>query len=111
MLNPQLIYPGTPETQAKIDVAWQATPSWGLSVGAVWSHAFYHNFERTLVLPGSLVWRGSVHWRHGPLTLRLSVENILSEDYFLGADPNFSHNDLVTKAPPAEGRLTAAWSF
>jgi len=110
-LNPQLIYPGTPEAQAKFDVAWQATPAWGCSVGAVWSHAFYHNFERTLILPESLVWRGSVHWERGPLALRLSVENIFSEDYFLGADPNFSHNDLVTKAPPAEGKLTATWTF
>jgi len=110
-LNPQLIYPGTPETQAKFDVAWQPTPAWGFSIGAVWSHAFYHNFERTLVLPESLVWRGSAHWRHGPLELRLSVENIFSEDYFIGADPNFSHNDLVTKAAPAEGKLTVTWSF
>jgi iron complex outermembrane receptor protein len=110
-LNPRLIYPGTPETQAKLDVAWQPAPAWGFSLGTVWSHSFYHNFERTLVLPESMVWRGSVHWRHGPFTLRLSAENIFSEDYFLGADPNFSHNDLVTKAPPAEMKLTAVWSF
>lgn len=110
-LNPQLVYPGSPETQAKLDVAWQATPEWGFSIGAVWNHAFYHNFERTLVLPESLVWRASVHWQRGPFALRLGVENIFSEDYFLGADPNFSHNALVTKAPPAEGKLTATWSF
>lgn len=109
--NPQLIYPGTPESQAKVEVAWQATPAWSFSLGAVWSHAFYHNFERTLVLPQSLVWRGSVQWKHRALTLRLAVENIFSEDYFLGADPNFSHNDLVTKAAPAEGKLTATWAF
>ncbi len=110
-LNPRLIYPGTPEIQAKLDLAWQPVPAWGCSVGAVWSHSFYHNFERTLVLPESMVWRGSVHWRHGPLTLRLSAENIFSEDYYLGADPTFSHNDLVTKAPPREMKLTAVWSF
>ena len=81
------------------------------SFGAVWNHAFYHNFERNLVLPASIVWRGSVHWRRGPLALRLSVENIFGEDYFLGADPTFSHNDLVTKAPLAEAKLTATWSF
>jgi iron complex outermembrane recepter protein len=110
-LNPQLIYPGSPETQVKIDAAWQITPAWGCSLGAVWSHAFYHNFERTLVLPSSLVWRGSVHWQHGPLTLRFSGENLTGEDYFLGADPLFSHNALLTKAPPFEGKLTATWSF
>ncbi len=110
-LNPQLIYPGTPETQAKLDVAWQATPAWGCSLGVMWSHAFYHNFERTLVLPESVVWRGSVHWRQGPLTVRLGVENLFSEDYFLGADPLFSHNNLVTKAPDASGKLTVTWNF
>ncbi len=109
--NPELIYPGTPETQAKLDVAWQITSAWGASLGTVWSHRFYHNFERTLVLPESLVWRGSLHWRQGPLTLRLSVENLFNEDYFLGADPNFSHNNLVTKAAPAEYKLTAIWEF
>jgi iron complex outermembrane receptor protein len=110
-LNPRLIYPGTPESQAKIDVAWQATPAWGLAIGAVWSHAFYHNFERTLVLPASVVWRASVNWRHGPLNVRLSGENLFDEDYFLGADPTFSHNNLVTKAAPAEGKLTVTWAF
>ena len=109
--NPQLVYPGTPETQAKLDIAWQPTPAWGGSLGAVWSHSFYHNFERTLVLPESLVWRASVHWRHGPFTVRLSGENIFNARYFLGADPNFSHNDLVTLAPPATGKLTVTWSF
>lgn len=110
-LNPQLIYPGSPESQAKIDIAWQATDAWGASLGAIWSHAFYHNFERTLVLPESLVWRGSIHWQHGSFTVRLSGENLLSEDYFLGADPYFAHNNLVTKAPPLELKLTAGWRF
>ncbi|MFZ9682748.1 MAG: TonB-dependent receptor plug domain-containing protein [Cephaloticoccus sp.] len=110
-LNPQLIYPGSPESQAKIDIAWQATEAWGASLGAVWSHAFYHNFERTLVLPESLVWRGSIHWQHGSFTMRLSGENLLSQDYFLGADPYFAHNNLVTKAPPLELKLTAGWRF
>lgn len=110
-LNPQLIYPGTPETQAKLDVAWQPTPAWGGSVGVVWSHAFYHNFERTLVLPESLVWRGSLHWRRGPFSVRLSGENLSNTRYFLGADPHFSPNDLVTIAPPAAGKLSVTWDF
>lgn len=110
-LNPRLIYPGTPETQAKLDLAWQPGPAWGISGGTVWSHRYYHNFERTLLLPESLVWHGSVHWHHGPLTLRLSAENLFNQDYYLGADPSFSHNDLVTKAPPRELKFTAVWHF
>ncbi|MCF7688284.1 MAG: TonB-dependent receptor [Cephaloticoccus sp.] len=110
-LNPQLIYPGTPESQAKLDVAWQATPTWGGSIGVIWSYAFFHNFERNLVLPSSMVWRSSIHWRHGPLTLRLSAENLFNADYYLGADPYFSHNDLVTKAPPLTLQLAAGWNF
>lgn len=109
--NPRLIYPGSPETQAKLDLAWQVAPAFGLSLGTVWSHSFYHNFERTLVLPESLVWRGSAHWRVGSCTLRLSVENLFNEEYFLSADPLFSHNNLVTKAAPREAKLTLTWGF
>ncbi|MBI2496942.1 MAG: hypothetical protein HYV75_03105, partial [Opitutae bacterium] len=57
------------------------------------------------------VWHGSAQWRHGPLTLRLSVQNLFNADYFIGADPTFSHNDLVTKAPPAAMKLIVVWSF
>jgi iron complex outermembrane receptor protein len=110
-LNPQLIYPGTPETQAKADLAWQPTPAWGASIGVVWSHAFSHNFERTLVLPESTVWRAAVHWRRGPLAVRLSAENLFNARYFLGADPNFSHNDLVTPAAGTTGKLTVILNF
>lgn len=110
-LNPQLIYPGTPETQAKFDLAYQISTAWGGSLGTVWSHSFYHNFERTLKLPESLVWRAGLHWRHGPLTVRLSAENLFNEDYFLGADPTFAHNHLVTKAPLATYKLAVTWSF
>ncbi len=109
--NPRLIYPGTPETQAKIDAEYRIGAGWSASLGAVWSHAFYHNFERTLVLPESLVWRGSVTWRRGRWHARLSAENLFNADYFLGADPNFSHNDLVTKAPLREIRFSAGWVF
>lgn len=110
-LNPRLIYPGTPETQAKFDLAWQISSAWGCSLGAVWSHSYYHNFEHTLQLPESWVWRGSVHWQSGPLTLRLSAENLFGEDHFIGGDPTFAHNNLVTKAPLATYKLTATWSF
>lgn len=110
-LNPRLVYPGTPETQAKLNAAWQVTPAWSLSIGTVWSHRYYHNFERTLVLPSSVVWQGGVHWQSGRLELRLMVENLFSADYFLGADPTFSHNNLVTKAPSAQAKLTARWTF
>ena len=110
-LNPQLIYPGTPETQAKVDMAWQVTPTWSGSVGVVWSHAFYHNFERTLVLPASTVWRASVQWRQGPFAVRLSAENLFNARYFLGADPNFSHNALVTPAAGTTAKLTLVWNF
>ncbi len=109
--NPRLIYPGTPETQLKVDAAWQISAAWGCSLGAAWSERFYHNFEQTLVLPESLVWRGSVHWQHGPITLRLSGENLFNEDYFIGGDPTFAHNNLVTKAPLASWKLSATWNF
>ncbi len=110
-LNPRLIYPGTPEKQAKLDFAWQPHASWTFNIGTVWSERTYHNFEHTLVLPASLVWHAGIRWQLRRLELHLVGENLTNEDYFIGADPYFSHNNLVTKAPAASAKLTARWSF
>ena len=62
----------------------------------MWSHAFYHNFERTLVLPASTVWRGGIGWRGGRWQARLGVEGpvLLSVGHLI---PRKGH-DLVIRA-------------
>lgn len=109
--NPGLVYPGTPEVQAKLNVAYAFAGGLALSLGSAWSDTYYHNWDRTLVLPSTVVWHAGVSWRRGPFEARVNVQNLFNKDSFNGADPIFSHNNLLTKAPPANGRATATWRF
>lgn len=105
-LNPGLAYPGTPEVQTKLNLMAALTKEVSVDFGPIWSDSYYHNFEHTLVLPSSVVWNAGATWQSREYSIRLQVENVFSADYFLGADPTFSHNALVTKAPPVQGNLT-----
>lgn len=109
--NPDLDYPGFPETQAKVLVVYQHTSGFGFSGGPIWSDAAWHNFDHTLRLPSSLVWNAAVSYRAGSWSAELSCENVTDEDYFLGFEPVFGANTLVTKAPGRVLRLTVTKGF
>ena len=83
----------------------------GVSAGPVISAAFWHNFDRTLRLPSSIVWYGNIFYRAENWESTLSFENFTSEDYFLGAEPVFGANTLLTKAPTASARWSVTWRF
>jgi hypothetical protein len=41
----------------------------------------------------------------------LELANITSEDYFIGSDPIFASNTMITKAPPIEAKLNFTYKF
>lgn len=110
-LNPALIYPGTPETQAKLLAIVELGRGFGISGGPIWSAGYWHNFDHTLRLPSSLVWNGSLFYRGGRFDAALWVENISGEDYFLGAEPVFGANTLLTKAPGRNARFSVTLKY
>jgi len=109
--NPNLEYPGFPGAQAKLLAVWRHSSGLGLSGGPVWSEAAWHNFDRTLRLPSSLVWSAAVSWRRENWSAEIACDNVTAEDYFLGAEPVFGANTLLTKAPGRMVRLTLDWKF
>lgn len=109
--NPDLDYPGFPEKQAKLLAVWRHESGLGLSGGPIWSEESWHNFDHTLRLPSSLVWNAAVSWRATRWSAELSCENITDEDHFLGFEPVFGANTLVTKAPGRTTRLTVSFEF
>lgn len=109
--NPDRIYPGTPETQIKLFAAYTFNNGFGLSGGPVWSDAYWHNFDRTLRLPATIVVHGSVYYRRPTWDLTLAVENLTDEDYFTGAEPIFGAGTILTKAPSTQFKLTYAYRF
>ena len=109
--NPDLEYPGFPERQFKLLGVYRHSSGFGVSGGPIWSSAAWHNFDRTLRLPSSLVWSGAVSFRAESWSIELSCENLTDEDYFLGFEPVFGANTLLTKAPGRVARLTVGVEF
>lgn len=109
--NPDLIYPGTPETQAKLFAIYNFSNGFGISGGPIWSDSYWHNFDRTIKLPSTVVWNASVFFTRPSYEISLSVENVTNEDYFRGADPVFAANTVITKAPETNGKLTFTYKF
>ncbi len=109
--NPQLVYPGTPEDQVKLFAIVHLGHGLGISAGPVYSAASWQNFDHTLRLPASVVWNGSLFYRAEKWESTLSFENFTNEDSFLGAEPVFGANTLITKAPGASMRWSVTWRF
>ncbi len=109
--NPNLIYPGSPEAQAKAFLVYRFDSGWAIAGGPIWSEAYWHNFERTLRLPESVVWHGSISYRRPKWESTLTLENITDEDYFRSAEPVFAANTLLTKAPGFNAKISVTLRF
>lgn len=109
--NPERIYPGTPETQAKMFAVYNFDNGFGLSGGAVWSDSYWHNYDRTINLPSTLVFNGSIYYKKPTWDITLYVENITDEDYFSGSDPIFGAGTIITKAPERNFKVAYTYKF
>ena len=109
--NSDYVYPGAPQDVAKLFAIYKLPAGFALSGGAVWQDKFYMNMDNTIELPSALIWHFNATYSTEKFALRGSVENAFSEDYYLGADPLFGANTLVTKAAPATYRLGITINF
>jgi iron complex outermembrane recepter protein len=109
--NPSLIYPGSPESQVKLFAVYRWDHGLTISGGPIWSAAYWHNFDRTIRLPSTLVWHGSVSYQRPRWEVRVALENLSDEDYFTSAEPVFAANTLITKAPEFSARISMTFKF
>lgn len=109
--NPNLEYPGTPQEQLKLYTHVSLPAGWSAAVGARWSSSYWHNFDRTLKLPSTLVFDASLSWRSESWEVTLHGFNLSDEDVFTGAEPVFGANTLLTKAPGPTAKLVVSNRF
>ncbi len=109
--NPDLEYPGTPQDQAKLHIFAALTGNFSLTMGARWSDAYWHNFDRTLRLPATVAFDASLSWKHDNWDVTLHGFNLSDEDVFTGAEPVFGANTLITKAPGPSAKLVITRRF
>ena len=109
--NPELIYPGSPEAQVKLFGVFRLENGWTVSGGPIWSDAYWHNFDRTIRLPATFVWHGSISYQRPRWEATVSLENLTNEDHFTSAEPVFAANTIITKAPEFNAKLSVTLRF
>ncbi len=109
--NPDLEYPGFPQTTAKLHATVGLPAGFAISAGLRWGDAYWHNFDRTLRLPAATTIDASLTWNRADWSVALHGNNLNDADLFTGAEPVFAANTLLTKAPGPEGKLVVTRRF
>ncbi len=110
--NPNLIVPGAPEQTVKLFIASSLDGPWAFSIGAVHSSAYYSSYDRNIRIDSSTVFNANIGYETDKWKAMLSLENLTEEDYFIGSEPTFAANTILTKAPEdVQGRLTVTVPF
>jgi len=109
--NPDGIFGGAPEGSANLIASYDLGNGFSLGGGPRIRSSYYLNHERTLSLPSTVIWNGNVSYSRGAIQMMLELSNITSEDFFIGSDPIFAANTIITKAPPIEAKLNITYKF
>lgn len=109
--NPDLEYPGTPRTQAKLLAIVHLTENLGISGGPIWSSSYWHNFDQSLRLPSVVEWNAMLFFRTTRWDITLRIDDLTGSDSFSGAEPVFGANTIITKGSDTHWELTATWRF
>lgn len=110
--NPELIVPGAPEQTAKLFIATSLDGPWGFAIGVVHSSSYFSSYDRNIRIDSSTVLNGNISYKTDKWKAMLSLENLTEEDYFVGSEPTFAANTIITKAPEdIQGRLTITVPF
>ena len=109
--NPNLIQGGAPERTAKLMLVYEKAGGWGFAAGPRWRSGFWHNYDRTLWIDEVVVWNAQVFYRIDRWTVRFNVENLSNERFFIGAEPEFGANTLITQGAERQYRFTLKVDF
>jgi len=109
--NPDMIFAGMPELSGHLYAVFEVTEKWQVSGGPLWRDRYAHDMGRTIWIPESTVWSVQSRYDGGSWWLRLHVENLFDEEYWLGQDPVFSAGTLILQAPGRRVSVTAGLRF
>jgi iron complex outermembrane receptor protein len=110
--NSDLIVPGAPEQSVKFFVATSFEGPWSFAVGAVYSSSYFSSYDHNIRIDSSTVLNANIGYETDKWKAMLSLENLTEEDYFVGSEPTFAANTILTKAPEdIQARLTVTVPF
>lgn len=107
--NPNMIRSGYPQFSANLFAIYEFENGFGFGVGPQYKSSFYNDNERTIKLPNALIWNANLFWRGDKWEVFARLNNITSEDYFIGS--TFAPNMIVTKAEPFSWEVAVKYKF
>lgn len=110
-LNPDLVLAGLPERSIQAHLVWTPTANWIFSLGPIWREAFYHDMQRAMRIPSSVLWNASVKWERGDFWVRVNIENVFDKEYWVGQEPVFSAGTLILQGTPVSWEVSTGMRF
>jgi hypothetical protein len=110
-LNPDNVLAGLPEKSAQLHLVWTPGEHWRLGVGPLWRDAFYHDMQRAMRIPSSVLWNATLKWERRNFWIQLDIENLFDAFYWVGQEPIFSAGTLILQGTPRKWQLSTGFSF
>jgi iron complex outermembrane receptor protein len=109
--NPDLNVPGAPERTVKFFATYRFDNGFGISGNMRYQDGYYHNYDHTLYIPQATVFDLNLSYKAERYEVIFGIQNLTNEDYFVGAEPEFGANTLITKAEETRYDLSLTYFF
>lgn len=109
--NPDMVFAGLPEVTANFHFAWQISEQLQFSGGPIWRDGYAHDMQRALRIPSYVLWTAQIRYATDSWWIRLHVENLLDEAYWIGQEPVFSAGTLILQGSGRRWQLTTGMRF
>lgn len=107
--NPNKYRSGYPQFAANLFAVYEFENGFGIGAGPQYKSSFFNDNERTIKLPNALIWNANLFYRGRTWEVFLRLNNITSEDYFIGS--SFAPTMIVTKAEPFNWEVSVKYKF
>ncbi|MGA1205352.1 MAG: hypothetical protein ACO3ZW_06025 [Opitutales bacterium] len=109
--NPEMAFAGLPEVTANFYAAWALPGGFQVAGGPVWRDGYAHDMQRALRVPSYVIWMAQVRYDADAWWVRLHVDNLFDEEYWIGQEPVFSAGTLILQGSGRRWQLTAGLRF
>jgi outer membrane receptor protein involved in Fe transport len=109
--NPDMVFAGMPEVTAHLYAAYKLPYGFQLSGGPIWRDGYYHDMQRAMRIPSYVLWTAQLRYDAENWWMRLHVENLFDEEYWIGQEPVFSAGTLILQGSARRYQVTAGFKF
>jgi len=97
--NPEMVFAGLPEVSAHLYAVFDFGDGFRVSGGPIWRDGYYHDMQRSIRIPGHVLWDARFSYTANRWSVELALENLLDTFYWIGQEPVFSAGTLVLQGP------------